>query len=315
VSISAAVTAQRPVTQRAGILAVLGATVAWSFGGVLAKSVDAPGVVITMWRNWFAAALWFALAAITHQLPTRSEIRQAAPAGVLFGANLALFFSSLKYIPLVNALVVIALTPVIMLIVARKVLGERITAARLGCALLAVSGVVMYTVVTPTSGKSAPHRPVLGYALVVSAMSLWVVYLVVSKRVRSTMATVPFLSSISLVGAIVVTPVALVLGRNAHAPHGVHWLWIALLAIGPGMMAHGLVAWAQKHVDASVSSVLMQAETIGAAVIAWIVLGERLSPAQMVALAVVLAGLTALAVNEDRLDSKRQLADTAIVLG
>lgn len=308
-------TAQRPVTQRTGILAVLGATAAWSFGGVLAKSVDAPGVVITMWRNWLAAALWFGLAAITHQIPRRSEVRQAAPAGVLFGANLALFFSALKYIPLVNALVIIALTPVVMLVVARKVLGEHITVARLTCALLAVSGVVMYTVVTPTSGKSATNRPVLGYALVVSAMSLWVVYLVVSKQLRSTMGTVPFLSSISLVGAIVVTPVAIVLGRHAHAPHGVHWMWIVLLALGPGMMAHGLVAWAQKHVDASVSSVLMQAETIGAAVIAWIVLGERQSPAQIVALAVVLVGLTALAVNEDRLDTKRQLADTAIVLG
>jgi drug/metabolite transporter (DMT)-like permease len=315
VSFSAAVTAKRPVTQRTGILAVLGATVAWSFGGVLAKSVDAPGVVITMWRNWFAAALWFALAAITNQIPQRGELRQAAPAGVLFGANLALFFSALKYIPLVNALVVIALTPVVMLIVARRVLGEHITLPRMACALLAVSGVVMYTVVTPTSGKSAPNRPVLGYALVTSAMSLWVVYLVVSKRVRSTMGTVPFLSSISLVGAIFVTPVALVLGHNAHAPRGVHWLWIMLLALGPGMMAHGLVAWAQKHVDASVSSVLMQAETIGAAVIAWVVLGERQSAAQIVALAVVLAGLTVLAVNEDRLDTRRQLADAAIVLG
>jgi drug/metabolite transporter (DMT)-like permease len=311
----AAGTAERSVTQRTGILAVLGATVVWSFGGVLAKSVDAPGVVVTMWRNWFAAALWFGLAAITHQVPRRAELRQAVPAGVLFGANLALFFSALKYIPLVNALVVIALTPVVMLVVARKVLGEHITLARLSCALLAVAGVVLYTIVTPTSGKSAPNRPILGYGLVVAAMSLWVVYLVVSKRVRSTMGTVPFLSSISLVGAIVVTPVAVVLGRHAPAPHGVHWLWIVLLALGPGMMAHGLVAWAQKHVDASVSSVLMQAETVGAAVIAWLVLGERQSLTQMVALAVVLAGLTALAVNEDRLDTKRQLVDTAIVLG
>ena len=302
---SLAAVAERQVTQRTGIFAVLGATVAWSFGGVLAKSVGAPGVVTTMWRNWAAAALWLALAALTHQLPSRADLRRSIPAGMLFGVNLALFFSSLQYIPIVSALIVIALTPVAMMPVARRLLGERITAARLACALLAVSGVIAYTVVAPSGGNGVTARPLLGYSLVIAAMTLWVAYLVVSKRVRSTMSTVPFLSSISLVGAIVVTPVVFVLGQDPRAVDGRGWLWIVLLAIGPGMMAHGLVAWAQRHVDASVSSVLMQAETIGAAVIAWVVLDERLTSAQIAALSVVLVALVALAVNEDRLDNQR----------
>jgi drug/metabolite transporter (DMT)-like permease len=305
---SLAAVTERQVTQRTGIFAVLGATVAWSFGGVLAKSVGAPGVVTTMWRNWAAAGLWLALAALTHQLPTAGQLKRAIPAGMLFGINLALFFSALSYIPIVSALIVVALTPVAMMPVARQLLGERITGARLGCALLAVSGVIAYTLVAPSGGSGVNPRPLLGYGLVVAAMLLWVAYLVVSKRVRAEMSTVPFLSSISLVGAIVVTPAVFLLGQNPGAVHGRGWLWIVLLAIGPGMLAHGLVAWAQRHVDASVLSVLMQAETVGAAVIAWIALDERLNTAQIGALCLVLFALVALAVNEDRLDTKRTAA-------
>jgi drug/metabolite transporter (DMT)-like permease len=299
---------ERVVSVRTGILSVLLATIAWSFGGVIAKSIDAPGLVVTVWRNWCAAALWFALGAATRRLPSWRDIRRATLAGVLFGANLALFFSSLRYIDLVSALIVIALTPVALMPVARITLGERFSPVRVGCGVLAVLGVAVYTWVTPRSTAGQGSNPALGYALVTGAMLLWVIYLVVSKRVRATMDTTPFLASISLVGAVVMTPVALILGQSLRSIHGSDWGLIVLLAVGPGMIAHGLVAWAQRHVDATVSSVLMQAETVGAAVLAWIFLGERLTLAQCVALGGVLIALVLLALHEDRLGAARELA-------
>jgi drug/metabolite transporter (DMT)-like permease len=77
-------------------------------------------------------------------------------------------------------------------------------------------------------------------------------------------------------------------------------LWIALLAIGPGIAGHGLVAWAQPRVDASVTSLLIQFEPVGASIVAWIVLDERVSLAQGIAMLVVVAALGVLAYWESR---------------
>jgi drug/metabolite transporter (DMT)-like permease len=208
----------------------------------------------------------------------------------------------------VSALIVIALTPVAMMPVARYTLGERFQPMRIGCGVLAVVGVALYTLVTPRGSGSKTSHPLLGYAMVIGALTLWIVYLVISKRVRATMDTTPFLASISLVGAVVMTPVAVVFGQSLTSVRGNDRWLIVLLAIGPGMIAHGLVAWAQRHVDASVSSVLMQAETVGAAVLAWIFLGERLTIWQWIALTGVLTALIALAVYEDRVGAVREPA-------
>ena len=82
--------------------------------------------------------------------------------------------------------------------------------------------------------------------------------------------------------------------------HGKGWIWVTMLAIGPGIAGHGLVAWAQPRVDASVTSVLIQAEPVGASATAWIVLGERVSLGQGLSMTVVIAALCLLAYTESR---------------
>jgi drug/metabolite transporter (DMT)-like permease len=89
--------------------------------------------------------------------------------------------------------------------------------------------------------------------------------------------------------------------------HGAGWAWVVLLALGPGLMGHGLVAWAHPRVDSSVSSLLIQAEPVGASIAAWVFLDERVSFVQGVAMLVVLAALGWLAYREAR-DARGELA-------
>ena len=78
---------------------------------------------------------------------------------------------------------------------------------------------------------------------------------------------------------------------------------LVLLALGPGIAGHGLLAWAQPRVDSSVSSVLIQAEPVGASIAAWVFLGEALTFAQAMSMAVVVAALAVLAYSESRSDT------------
>ena len=53
-----------PTTRGAGVVAVLWASLFWSFGGVLGKSAGASGVVLSFWRLWIACAVLVAIAAL-----------------------------------------------------------------------------------------------------------------------------------------------------------------------------------------------------------------------------------------------------------
>ena len=105
---------------------------------------------------------------------------------------------------------------------------------------------------------------------------------------------------VSLIGAVTVSALVAITRADLGEIQGSGWAWVAILAIGPGIAGHGLVAWAQPRVDASVTSVLIQAEPVAAAAAAWVVLDERISLAQGLAMTGVVVALCMLAYSESR---------------
>jgi drug/metabolite transporter (DMT)-like permease len=134
----------------------------------------------------------------------------------------------------------------------------------------------------------------------VVSLFAWVTYLLASKRVRRKVETVRLLACSSVVGGVTVSLIALVIGADVGQMNGQRWMWISLLALVPGLLGHGVFSWAQPRVDASVSSVLIQAEPVIASFAAWGILGQRVSLVQMLSMGVVVAALGALAWSESR---------------
>ena len=285
--------------RRTGVVAVMSASLFWSFGGVLGKSTGASGIVLSFWRLWIATAVLLAIAAITHRWPSRVDLRASFVAGVLFGVNLCVFFITLQYTSIAVALIIGALSPVIALPIAVAFMGERVTAVKVVCALVAVAGVVVAVLTAPAAKDGSTTKPV-GYMWAVASLLVWVLYLLQTKRVRATVETVRYMTSVTLVGTLTVSLLALVTRSNLAQVHGAGWLWVTLLALGPGIAGHGLVAWAQPRVDASVTSVLIQLEPVGASIAAFAFLDERVSLAQALAMLVVVGALCVLAYRESR---------------
>ena len=283
----------------AGVVAVLSASLFWSFGGVLGKSTGASGVVLSFWRLWIASAVLLSIAVVTHRLPSLADLKASFVAGVLFGLNLCVFFITLHYTSIAVALIIGALSPVIALPVAVAFMGERVTAVKVVCALVAVSGVVVAVITAPAAKDGSTTKPV-GYMWAVASLLVWVLYLLQTKRVRATVETVRYMTSVTLVGTLTVSLLALVTRSHLSQVHGAGWLWVALLALGPGIAGHGLVAWAQPRVDASVTSVLIQLEPVGASIAAFAFLDERVSLPQALAMLVVVGALCVLAYRESR---------------
>jgi len=140
----------------------------------------------------------------------------------------------------------------------------------------------------------------------VVSLGVWVAYLLVSKRVRADVETVRFMFVMSFIGALTVSVLVIAVQADLGRVNGMGWLWTTLLAIGPGLCGHSLLVWAQPRVDSSVSSLLIQAEPVGASIAAWVFLGERMSLVQSIAMGAVLAALGVLGYREAR-DAKLPL--------
>lgn len=288
-----------PRSNRAGVAAVATANLFWAFGGTLGKKADAGGVVLSFWRMWIAAAIMIVVCALMGRMPTWRDLRRATPLGVLFGLNIVAFFTTLEYVSVAIALIIGALTPVVALPIAVLFMGERISTLKVVCALVALSGVVAAVLSAPSEAVAEGNR-VAGYAWAVVSLLVWVAYLLVSKRVRADVETVRFMFVMSFVGALTVSVLVVVQGADLGRMQGMGWVWTSLLALGPGLMGHGLVVWAQPRVDSSVSALLIQAEPVGAAIAAWIFLGERMTLVQGISMGAVLASLGVLGYREAR---------------
>lgn len=278
---------------------MLTATLFWSFGGVLGKSTHASGVVLSFWRMWMAASVLLVIVAITKRWPSRADFRRAALAGVLFGLNICVFFISLETVSIATALIISALAPVVALPVSVVFFGERLTTVKIVCAVASVGGVIVAVLAAPSTGGDS-NSTAVGYVWALLALVFWVGYLLVSKGVRANVETVRFMFVVSLIGALTVSTLVVIGGKHLGEVHGAGWAWVAMLALGPGIAGHGLVAWAQPRVDASVTSVLIQAEPVLASIWAWLILSQRVSMMQAVAGAGVIAALCVLAYSESR---------------
>ena len=294
----------------AGVGAMLLATLFWSFGGIFGKKAGASGLVLTFWRMWLGTALFLGIAVIMRRLPSRNDIRRSTLAGVVFGLNVAAFFTSLQTISVATALIIAALAPVLALPITMVVFHEQLTTLKLVCALVAVVGVIVAVLAAPEPSGSGSHSSI-GYVWAVVSTVLWLAYLLLSKGVRAHVEMVPFLLVVSASGALAVTAIVVVTGKSVGQVHGSGWWWVLALAVGPGVFGHGLVAWAQPRVEASVTAVLIQAEPVLASINAWIFLHERLTRLQGVAGLGVIIALATLAWREAR-EGTIELSDVPI---
>ena len=274
----------------AGSLAV----VAWGFGPLIVRGVSASAPSIIVFRLGFAIPVMIAVAYATGGRITLAVLRQAVVPGVLFAFSMMASFESYKATSIAVASLIPAVQPALVLFIAVRLFGERSSRRQLvlaGAALAGVFGVVLAA--GNTSGTA-----MRGNALAVGNLLLWTVYFIQVKRVRSTgVHSWSFIACVFMVASCIAIPWGLVVSNDLHAVGGTDWLLIGLMVCGPGLMGHGLMTWAQRHLDLTVASLLTLASPVISATGAWLIFSERLRPMQVLFAGVVLISLAGIVVD------------------
>lgn len=286
-----------------GFAAVGVAVLCFSISSPIIKWADMPGAAIALWRMLFASALWWTVLVVHHlrtgfPLPSATTWKRVAPAGLFFGANLAMFFTVVGMTSIAHAEFISSMSPLLLVPAGALIFHEHPNwgALRWGLLSLVGIGIVLF------AGDQGGEASVRGDLLMLVVLSLWVAYLLATKWARRhDVHLIHFMACAVPIGVLSTAPIAFWLAGDAvFAMNGRGWLVAGVLAVVTGVGAHGLIVFAQHHVPVATIGVLQVAQPGLAVFWAWVVLGETVRPAQLPGMALVVLGLAAFTMASQR---------------
>ena len=279
------------------LFAVALAVTAWGFGPLLVNGISTSATTVVFWRMWVSQPVMIAIAYLTGGRLSWPLLRRSFITGACFAATMMLAFVSFRETSIVNATLIPALQPALILLVAGRLFGERRTRSELGLAAVALAGAIIVVLGASSDGSSR-----FGDLLAVGNLLLFTVYFLLSKHHRDQdVHTWSWIASVFLVAAVFVTPWCLLTSDDLGGMHGTDLLWLVLLVLGPGVVGHGLMTWAHAHLDVSLTSLLSLGSPVISTIGAWAIFSQALSASQIVGAVVVLVALGVL-ISKQRAD-------------
>ncbi|WP_438874500.1 DMT family transporter [Symbioplanes lichenis] len=280
-----------PVVLTTGALAV--AVLAVSSSAPLIAFAAAPALAVAFWRNGIAFA---ALSPITAG-PRRHELgalrgpagRFAVLAGVALAVHFATWMPSVQLGSVATATALVATQPVWQGLLAIMTKARTGTPTRLGWIgiALAVAGVAWAT--GADVGVSA--RAVLADALALAGAMAAAVYTLFGERARARLSTTTYTWVCYGTCAVLLLVVCLAAGVPLTGYDGHTWLAILAIVAGAQLLGHSMFNYALHRVPATTVSVLILLEVPGAALLAWLWLGQEPRASALPGLALLVAGV------------------------
>ena len=254
-------------------------TAVWGWTFVLVKDAvtQYPTLGFLQFRFILAALV---MVAVVHRLPTRRELWSGAVAGTILAGGylfqtVGLTMTSPGNAGLITGLFVV-FTPLI-----DRVFGVAVHRRTLIAVAVALGGTVMLTGGLGGMG--------LGDALVLVCAVLYALHIVVLSRwspgLRSAPLAMVQMATCAVIFSIGGTP-------TLHAlPSPSVWFAIFITGVFASAIAFYLQTWAQRHLDASRTALILATEPAWALVAAVVLAGQRLDAVQAAGAALVLAAI------------------------
>jgi drug/metabolite transporter (DMT)-like permease len=218
-------------------------------------------------------------------LPRRERVWVLA-AGVLFGAHMGVWITSLSYTSPTASLALVATNPIFAALFG-LLLGDRVRRREWWGIAIAVAGSAIITGPDWSAGGTA----LAGDLLALAGGALAAGYLVVGRRLRDAMPLAPYLALVNGVAAAVLVGASLAHGDAlfALAPHEV--AAAAGAAVCASIVGHTLLNYGVRHTPTHLVALTILGEPIGASLLTWAFFGTAPTPHAALGGAVILAGI------------------------
>lgn len=273
--------------------------------GVLAVSTSAPLVrvagdggvpllAIAFWRCAVGALVLAPFAVRARQRATAPvsprNRRQMLASGILLAAHFALFIGSLSLTTVASSVTLVTMSPVLVALGATRYLDEPSSRRMWRGMLVSIAGALVIGFGDASDFALGP-RALVGDVLAFLGTVAVAPYVLLGRVVRRDVTATTYNAVVFGIAAAVLLPVALLTGAdlNGYDPQG--WAALAGLVVGAQLLGHGLFNTLLARVPATVVSVVVVAEPVGATALAWWWLAELPTPLYWVGAPIALGGV------------------------
>lgn len=270
------------------VLAVFIAVFAWGIGPLLFLAPTISINSILFYRVLFWPPLLYFIARRGGKRINKKLFRSVLVPGILFGVSTIFGFTAITSTSVANATIIGNISTAMVLFAAPKFLNEAISKKQVLLAFTSFAGVVAIVVGAGNTGGSSFFGDFLA---LVNALT-WTFYFISSKRRRvDGVDTWQFLYGVSVIQVCVVVPYALLTSNDILQITWRDLGFLIAMTLFSGTIGHSFMLWAQKYVDASVSSLILLLGPVVSSIGAWLVYDQQISVMQVVGGAVVLVSL------------------------
>jgi drug/metabolite transporter (DMT)-like permease len=262
-----------PPTRARLLFAILTAVLAISSAAILIRAADAPPLAVASGRLGLAGLAllpWTARAWRRERVrPGSPALRLAVLAGVFLALHFAFWITSLGLTSVAASVTLVTTTPVWMTIMTTA-LGEPTSPVTWLGVLIAVAGGVLVGLAGSETGDTTLGGNLLALAGAVSVA----VYLLLGRSAQRTLSTGLYLGLAYGSAGVILLVAALAAGQSPFAQPAVFWFWVALLAALPQLVGHSTFNWLMRYLPATLVTMLVLTESIGASLLALAIFGE-----------------------------------------
>ncbi|HAN94449.1 MAG TPA: EamA family transporter, partial [Firmicutes bacterium] len=215
------------------------------------------------------------------------QLRLALGAGVMLAMHFALWMTSLEHTSVASSVVLVTTQPLWVFLLSVLFLAEKPTPRMWLGLVVALAGSVLVTFTEGAGGESRLY----GNLLALGGAVAMACYFLLGRRLRPQLPLALYSLLVYGGAALVLGFLILLRGLPLRGFNSFTWLMFVALALVPTVLGHNSLNWALKYLPATMVSVTILGEPLGASIMAVFILKEVPAPLEALGSVITLFGI------------------------
>jgi drug/metabolite transporter (DMT)-like permease len=271
--------------------ALLVAVISISTSAILVKLSTAPAAIIATYRLLFTVLLMTPFMVTkyrrTFRLVGKRDWLLCSLAGVFLAFHFILWFESLNLTSVASSVALVTLQPIFAFIGTYLFFKEKLNWKAVLGGLIAITG----SMVISWGDFRLSGMALIGDLFALLAAIMATGYLLFGQNVRKRLSLMSYTYLVYGFSVITLLVYDFALGYSFAPYPKSDWILFLLMALFPTLLGHSIFNWAVKWISVSVISMSILGEPIGAAILAYLFLGEALYPTQWIGGSIIMLGI------------------------
>jgi len=279
---------------------MIAAVLMFSASSTIIRKAGAPGPTIAFWRMLGSSIIWTALLRIREgRFVSVQEWRRAILTGVVLAANILLFYTAATRTSVANLEFISALAPLMLMPAGAVFFHEKVDHRAALFGLISIAGLALVLFDAPERGAATWF----GNGLAVLSLTTWCGYLLASRQLRKGMSVATLMASALPIATLTTLPVVVINGDIGKFDAR-SMIYIVILTLLTGVVAHGLIVFAQRKVPIGIMSMMQVGQPALAVVWSAVFLSQSIRALQILGMVMVVFGLAIVVVQTQRRTAK-----------